>query len=411
MPQLVDAARTAVDSASGDPVAQMEALVEEFRLTAVQRDQQGGTPQGERDRIRASGLLGLVLPTRHGGQGADWITAFDLSRRLARVDASLAHVYSYHNLGVVIPRLFGSEEQRDHYEAATVREGWWWGNALNPLDRRCHLMVDGDDFRLEGEKRFCSGSHDAEILPVTAVDQASGALVVLVLPADRAGIRLHHDWNAIGQRQTDSGSVSFERVRVFRHEVLGSRSNAANPFQTIRACLTQLNLAHIFLGIAEGGLEEARACLLGQAQVSAAATAGAIAGSGPAGGGRSRDPHVIQLFGELWLQLQGAAALVAQAALLLQQAWDRGPDLTAEERGACALQISAAKVAASRAGLDITSRLFEVVGARGVARGLGLDRHWRNLRTLSLHDPEARKVEALGAWALHGQCPEPGFYL
>ncbi len=394
MPQLVDAAQAAVDSGPADPAAQMEALVQEFQRTAVERDQQGGTPQAERDRIRASGLLRLVLPAHHGGHGADWITAFDLARRLARVDASLAHVYSYHNLGVAIPRIFGSEEQRHHYEAATVREGWWWGNALNPLDRRCHLVADGDNYLLEGEKRFCSGSHDAEILPVTAVDQATGTLVVLVLPGERAGIRLHHDWDAIGQRQTDSGSVSFERVRVFRHEVLGSRSDAATPFETIRACLTQLNLAHIFLGIAEGGLEEARACLLGQ----------------PAGG-RSHDPHVIQLFGELWLQLQGAAALVEQAAVPLQQAWDRGPALTAEERGACALRISAAKVAASRAGLDITSRLFELVGARGVTRGLGLDRHWRNLRTLSLHDPEARKVEALGAWALHGQWPEPGFYL
>lgn len=394
MPPLVDAARAAVDAAPADPVAQMELLVEEFRHTAVQRDRQGGTPQAERDRLRASGLLGLVLPARHGGLGADWITAFDLSRRLARVDASLAHVYSYHNLGVVIPRLFGSEEQRDHYEAATVREGWWWGNALNPLDRRCHLVPDGDGYRLEGEKRFCSGSHDAEILPVTAVDKASGALVVLVLPADRAGIRLHHDWDAIGQRQTDSGSVGFEGVQVFPQEVLGSRSEAATPFQTFRACLTQLNLAHIFLGIAEGGLEEARACLLG-----------------PAASGRSHDPHVIQLFGDLWLQLQGAAALVEQAALPLQRAWDRGPALTAEERGACAVRISAAKVAASRAGLDLTSRLFELVGARGVDRGLGLDRHWRNLRTLSLHDPEARKVQALGAWALHGQWPEPGFYL
>lgn len=407
MPQLVNASQTAVDAAIADPAALMELLVEEFRPTAVERDQQGGTPQRERDRIRSSGLLGLMLPVRHGGQGADWLTAFDLSRRLARADASLAHVYSYHNLGVTIPRIFGSEEQRDHYEAATVREGWWWGNALNPLDRRCHLVVDGDDYRLEGEKRFCSGSHDAEILPLTAVDPASGALVVLVLPADRSGIRLHHDWDAIGQRQTDSGSVSFERVRVFRHEVLGSRSEAVTPFQTIRACLTQLNLAHIFLGIAEGSLEEARACLLGHPLVGA----GATTARGPVGAGRCHDPHVIQLFGELWLQLQVAAALVEQAALPLQQAWDRGPALTAEERGACALRISAAKVAASRAGLDITSRLFEVVGTRGVGRGLGLDRHWRNLRTLSLHDPEARKVEALGAWALHGQWPEPDFYI
>lgn len=341
-----------------------------------------------------------MIPRARGGHGASWVTAFDLSRRLARADASLAHVYSYHNLGVALPRLFGTAEQQEHYETATIREGWWWGNALNPLDRRCRLVADGSDYRLEGEKRFCSGSHDAEILPVGAVDPASGELVVVVLPADREGIQLQHDWDAIGQRQTDSGSVRFEAVRVFRDEVLGSRSAAASPFRTIRACLTQLNLAHIFLGIAEGGLEEARACLLGQAEPGPPATSG-----------RSADPHVIQLFGELWLQLQAATALVEQAALPLQQAWEQDTALTAEERGRCAVRIAAAKVAASRAGLEITSRLFELVGARGVSRSLGLDRHWRNLRTLSLHDPDSRKVQALGAWGLNGQLPEPGFYL
>ncbi|MCX5960960.1 MAG: acyl-CoA dehydrogenase family protein [Cyanobacteria bacterium] len=383
-----------------DPRSLMETLVQEFRATAVARDHRGGTPKAERDRIRASGLLSLMIPQLRGGHGATWVTAFDLSRRLARVDASLAHVYSYHNLGVALPGLFGSDEQREHFETATVREGWWWGNALNPLDRRCRLVADGGDYRLQGDKRFCSGSHDAEILPVGAVDSASGDLVVVVVPAEREGIRLHNDWEAIGQRQTDSGSVRFEAVRVFHQEVLGRRSAGASPFQTIRACLTQLNLAHIFVGIAEGSLEEARRCLLGEADLGAAAPSC-----------RSGDPHVIQLFGELWLQLEAATALLEQAALPLQRAWERGPALTHEERAHCAVKIAAAKVAAARAGLEITSRVFELVGARGVSSSLGLDRHWRNLRTLSLHDPDSRKIESLGAWGLHGQLPEPGFYI
>ena len=382
-----------------DPRSLIKTLIEEFRPSAVVRDQRGGTPKAERDRIRASGLLSLMIPCARGGHGASWITAFDLARQLARVDASLAHVYSYHNLGVVLPTLFGNQEQREHFEAETVREGWWWGNALNPRDRRCQLTADGSDFRLEGEKRFCSGSHDAEILPVSAVDPVSGDLVVVVLPSSRQGVLLHNDWDAIGQRQTDSGSVTFNDVRVSRGEVLGRRSAGASPFQTFRACLTQLNLTHIFVGIAEGALDEARSCLLGD--------------NGPGSGacGRAEDPHVGQLFGELWLQLQAATALLDQASFHLQRAWERGPELTREERGHCALRIAAAKVTASRSGHEITSRLFELVGSRGVNRSLGLDRHWRNLRTLSLHDPDSRKIEALGAWGLSGQLPEPDFYL
>lgn len=382
-----------------DPQALMETLIVEFRSTAVSREQRGGTPKQERDLIRTSGLLSLMIPCSKGGYGASWITAFDLTRRLARVDASLAHVYSYHNLGVVLPILFGSEEQQDYFDTATLRESWWWGNALNPLDRRCRLVVEGSDFRLEGDKRFCSGSHDAEILPVGAVDPLNGDLVVVVVPTDREGIHLHHDWDAMGQRQTDSGSVSFNGVRVFKHEVLGRRTVEANAFQTFRACLTQLNLAHIFLGIAEGGLDEARSFLQGQDA------------RDPTVRARGADSHVIDLFGELWLQLQAATSLVESAVVPLQSAWERGPELTDDERGHCALKIAAAKVVTSRAGLEITNRLFELVGARGVSRNLGLDRHWRNLRTLTLHDPDSRKIQALGDWGLNGQLPQPGFYL
>jgi alkylation response protein AidB-like acyl-CoA dehydrogenase len=63
--------------------------------------------------------------------------------------------------------------------------------------------------------------------------------VILVLTVDRDGIYINDDWNAIGLRQTDSGSVRFDGVRVLSHELLGSRSNQANPFQSFLACLTQ----------------------------------------------------------------------------------------------------------------------------------------------------------------------------
>jgi alkylation response protein AidB-like acyl-CoA dehydrogenase len=379
-----------------DPLQLLEPLLDDFRETAPARDRQGGTPHLERNRIRATGLLTLLIPQIHGGQGDRWTTAFALTRRLARVDASLAHVLSYHYLGVTIPRIFGSEEQRHYYESASVQRGWWWGNALNPLDQRTRLTAEGRHYRLDGEKRFCSGSHDAEILPVTAIDSASGELLILVVPTDREGVQPKDDWDAIGQRQTDSGSVHFNAVKLFPREILGRRSSPTNPFQTIRACLTQLSMAHLFLGIAEGAFAEAKDLVQAQARL---------------GGTRNQELPVIQQFGEFWLQLQGATALVEQAAPVLQHAWDQGEDLSAQERGACALQISAAKVAASRAGLAITSGLFELVGARSVDRALGLDRYWRNLRTLSLHDPEAKKIEALGQGALNGRLPEPGFYL
>jgi alkylation response protein AidB-like acyl-CoA dehydrogenase len=48
--------------------------------------------------------------------------------------------------------------------------------------------------------------------------------------------------------------------------------------------------------------------------------------------------------------------------------------------------------------------LFEVTGARSTHASLRLDRHWRNLRTQTLHDPVDYKLHELGDWALNQAC-------
>jgi alkylation response protein AidB-like acyl-CoA dehydrogenase len=84
--------------------------------------------------------------------------------------------------------------------------------------------------------------------------------------------------------------------------------------------------------------------------------------------------------------------------------------LTAEQRGECALFIATAKVLATRVGLDITNRIFEVMGARATNAKYGFDRYWRNLRTFTLHDPVDYKIQDIGNWALNDQLPQPNFY-
>ena len=75
-----------------------------------------------------------------------------------------------------------------------------------------------------------------------------------------------------------------------------------------------------------------------------------------------------------------------------------------------ALAVFSAKVQATRAGLDVTTRIFEVAGARATTAKLRMDRFWRNLRVYTLHDPVDYKFKELGDWALNGQYPTPSFY-
>jgi alkylation response protein AidB-like acyl-CoA dehydrogenase len=122
------------------------------------------------------------------------------------------------------------------------------------------------------------------------------------------------------------------------------------------------------------------------------------------------DPYVLGHYGDFWVGLESVRVLADRAADRLDAAWRLGPALTEAERGDVAVAVATAKVAATNTGLDICTRMFDVAGARATHGGLRLDRHWRNLRTQTLHDPVAYKLRELGEWALKQQHPVPTFY-
>ena len=383
------------------PLQTARQLAAEFALTAVERDERGGTPKTERDALRQSGLLALSIPAQYGGLGARWSDTLAIVREFAKVDSSIAHVFGFHHLMLATVRLFSRPDQWQPWFEQTARKNWFWGNALNPLDTRTLVKDFGGWREFSGKKSFCSGASDSEMLIASAVDEsAGGKLLIAAIPSGRSGITLHNDWNNIGQRQTDSGSASFERVRVEESELLLDPGPLSTPFACLRPLIAQLTFTHMFLGIAEGAFDEARNYTLTETRAWHKSTAEDV----------RQDPYVLHHYGEFWVALQGVRLLVERAATLLDQAWAKGPNLSENERGQLAIAIATAKVAASRQGLELCSRLFEVTGARSTHASLRLDRHWRNLRTQSLHDPVDYKLHELGDWALNQSLPIPTFY-
>ncbi|WLH92227.1 acyl-CoA dehydrogenase family protein [Pseudomonas sp. FP453] len=383
------------------PLQTAKLLAAEFALSAVERDERGGTPKAERDALRHSGLLALSIPTQYGGLGARWSDTLGIVREFAKVDSSIAHVFGFHHLMLATVRLFSRPDQWQPWFEQTARKNWFWGNALNPLDTRTVVKDFGGWREFSGKKSFCSGASDSEMLIASAVDEsAGGKLLIAAIPSGRSGITLHNDWNNIGQRQTDSGSASFERVRVEESELLLDPGPLSTPFACLRPLIAQLTFTHMFLGIAEGAFEEARNYTLTETRAWHKSSATDV----------RNDPYVLHHYGEFWVALEGVRLLVERAADLLDQAWAKGPSLSEHERGQLAIAIATAKVAATRQGLELCSRLFEVTGARSTHASLRLDRHWRNLRTQSLHDPLDYKLHELGDWALNHSLPIPTFY-
>lgn len=370
--------------------------------TAVERDEHGGTAKAERDLLRRSGLLTLSIPKEHGGLGVNWRDTLEVVREFARVDSSLAHLFAFHHLLLATTRLFGQPSQWRAWHEETVAQQWFWGNALNPLDKSTVAIPadnSGQGYLFNGRKSFCSGASDSDMLVASALNP-EGRMLIGVLPTGRPGIKVLHDWNNIGQRQTDSGSVLFDDVEVAQDELLTDPGPLSSPYACLRPLLAQLILANIYLGLGEGALAEARAFTLAQGRpwiTSPAAQA-------------NDDLYVLGHYGDFWLALQGARALADQAAAAFDKAWQRGPELTAQERGEVAIAVAAAKVSTTRASLEVAHRMFEVTGARATTAALRLDRYWRNLRVHTLHDPVDYKVRELGDFALNDRLPTPSFY-
>lgn len=378
----------------------LDTLADQLAATAVEHDRAGGHAAHERELIRASGLLALSAPREFGGLQAPWSVTLAAVRRLAQADSALAHLFGFHHLQLAGVLLYGRPEQHEHFLRPTVQRKLFWGNALNPLDKRVLAANDGEGFRLDGVKSFSSGSVGSDILTLSAWHKATGTALIAALPTDTEGITVNPDWDAFGLRQTDSGTVRLDHVRLESLQVLQAPGVTPTPKATLRSQLAQLVITNLYLGIAQGALAEARRFVHEDARPWFAADVQRHAD----------DPYVQERFGEFRLAVRAAEALADQAGARLDLALTRGDDLTAAERGEVAVAGAEAKVWAHRAALRLGTEMFEVTGARSTSARHGYDRYWRNARVHTLHDPVAYKIRDLGRYALDGKPPEPTAY-
>jgi alkylation response protein AidB-like acyl-CoA dehydrogenase len=383
---------------SSDFLKEAKLLALEFAKDASERDKAGGTAKRQRDLLRESGLLHILTPTKYGGAGQSWSLALQIVRELAKVDAAVAHLYGYHLFHLVFPELAGTEEQSEYYYTETVSNNWFWANSSNPTQHTLIGKESGDHFILNGFKAFSTGSMDSDRLVISWVENAGDEeAFIAVIPTKQIGLTVNGDWDGFGQRQTDSGSVQFENVVVKKDEIL---TNTKTPFATLGAALSQIILANVFVGSAKGALDEAKE------YTSNKSSAWYLTDYE-----KATDDHFIQRrYGAFWIDLQAGIQLVEKAGEKLDWAWSKGANLTEEERGETILYTGAANVFGTNIALDITSNIFEVMGARSATRKNNFDRYWRNVRTHSLHNPNEYKRKNIGKWLLTGEYPTPSDY-
>ncbi|WP_197381657.1 acyl-CoA dehydrogenase family protein [Mycolicibacterium mengxianglii] len=361
---------------------------------ALARDRANAEPDAELKLLKESGLATLLIPSQYGGGGGHWSSALRAVRILARTDASIAQILSYHFCNHASIVFFGAQDRWEHWFTASAEGTWLWGDSVNPVDPDLTLTPDGAGYRLNGRKRFSTGASTGDVTLVMAAEQGSvdgGARVLAsVVEHDRPGVEYLDDWDALGQRLSASGSVQFTDVAITADDILGVVGE--EPYSTLVTPGVQLGFANLYLGIAEGALRQARSLTLQRRGSWLLSDVEHY----------SHDPFVQRVFGELLAKTAAAEALTDRWNARFDRVIARGADVTAADRTQVEIGIANAKVVATETALEVAHRVFEVTGSSSARSEVGLDLFWRNIRTHSLHDPLDYKKLEIGAHYLTG---------
>lgn len=299
-------------------------------------------------------------------------------------------MFGYHFVNLVTPHLCGSEQQKKHFYRETAQHNYFWGNAFNPVEIKLTAEKTSTGFVLNGIKTFCSGSVDSDLLLVSALLEGQDEPLLAVIPSKRIGVDIKEDWDNMGQRQTDSGTIVFNQVEVVHSEVL-ERGFNYNEFSKLRLNIATFILNHLYLGITEGALKAAYSYTKEQTRPRSITHTSAI-----------EDPIIQHHYGQFYVQVEAANLVVKKADQILQSLWDQPESITEKDRSELDDALQTAKIFTTQVGLDITSRIFEVMGSRATSNHYGFDRYWRNLRTMTLHVPVDTSIQALGKKILKG---------
>jgi alkylation response protein AidB-like acyl-CoA dehydrogenase len=382
--------------------AKAKLISQELAARAAALDAEGLPPIAEIDRLKQSGLLNALHPASIGGGGLDWVDGLRLVRILARGESSIGQLLGYHYVNSQY--IFWAAD--DPAKAAqlgieTVANNLYWGAAVNPRDPGLVLTRSGDRYLLNGRKTFSTGAHISDRINANAI--LENQIANFVVPTDRPGYVAHDDWENIGQRLSDSGSVEFHDFPVYDSDFILPLSGADDKpkvLATFNTPLIQLVFANFYLGTAEGAL--AAAIDYVKTTTRPWLTSGVERAAD--------DPYILERIGEFQAALKAGVALADTAAAALQAALDIGASVTERQRGEASIEAYASKVNATHVSLEVTSRVFELMGARATASRHRFDRFWRNVRTHTLHDPVFYKAREVGDFALNGRTPTPSLY-
>jgi SfnB family sulfur acquisition oxidoreductase len=365
------------------------------REHAARRDSQRKLPWAEIELFTRSGLGSIGIPREYSGPQLSFVTLAKVFAIISAADPALGQI-PQNQVGVLNLILGCGNEAQKRQLLTSVLDGWRIGNAgpergtKDTLTLKARITREGDEYVINGQKFYSTGALFAHWVAVKALND-DGKQVLAFVRRGTPGLRIIDDWSGFGQRTTASGTVLLNNVRVDADLVLDNWR--VNDTPNIQGAVSQLVQAAIDAGIARAAIDDAISFVRERARPWVDANVERA----------SDDLYVIADIGKLKIELHAAEALLNKAGLVLDQV--AAAPISAESAAHASIVVAEAKALTTEIALQASEKLFELAGSRATLAEFNLDRHWRNARVHTLHDPVRWKYHAIGAYRLNGQLP------
>ena len=379
-------------------------LAQRFAPRAEAHDRDATFPFDDYADLRAEGFLGLCVPARYGGLGADYETYCLVAEQLAQGNGATSLTFNMHCLTMLMmgeladgmPMTAAARERHEKLRAAKYQEvierGAFYGQPHSEpveqgqTDTRLSMggrrfgttarKVDGG-YVVNGRKFFVSLANSAPYFATPAIRLGGEPWIertlYLQVPKDTPGVSFPGEWDPMGMRGTVSRDMVLKDVFVpdegdiLPPGLFGAMYNAFPHLSPLTFCAT-------FLGLMQAAWDGALAYLKGDMPGSPGLHTEA-ASKGPA-------------LAEMLFSLEATRALYYRA---ISEARIGGPaDAVQRARAAC--------VTVHRASVTLTQEAIRVCGGRGLLKRYPIERYARDARAGALMRPWTQEIATQQAW-------------
>jgi alkylation response protein AidB-like acyl-CoA dehydrogenase len=338
-------------------------------ITAAERDRTKEFPSENLKKMGELGLMGMMIPFEYEGSGADTVSYVLALSEIAYSCASTAVVMSVHNsIACESIYRFGTEDQKEKFLKPLAKGDIIGAFAMtephagsDPVRQSTTAVRNGDEYILNGTKRFITSGNNSELTIITAITDETkrhNGISAFLVEKDTPGFIVGNEEDKMGLRASDTTDLIFDDCRVPAANMLG---NEGDGFKIAMKALDggRIGIAAQSVGVAQAAFDAA-----------------------------VKYAKKREQFGQLISKFQGLRWMIADMAMEIEAARQLMLSAAAmKDRGEKhTVQASIAKLFASEMVNRVTAKALQMHGGYGFIKDYPVERFYRDARVFTIYE-------------------------